>query len=201
MTASNRLFTLVVVFLLVGCSGVVVETPATSPTDSVATPATGTPLPAPSGERVDVEIVHVVDGDTVDVRLPDGSEDTVRLVGIDTPEVHAENDPTEFEGVPDTKAGATCLREAGHNATVYVEERVSAGNVTLVFDPNTDRRGGYGRLLAYVYVGDQNLNYDLVATGHARVYDTDFVFREQFDTSEQRARSRHRGLWTCQQAG
>jgi micrococcal nuclease len=155
----------------------------------------------PDGERVSVEVLDVVDGDTVDVRMPDGSEDTVRLVGIDTPEVHAENDPAEFEGIPDTRAGASCLREAGHNASAYVEQRIAAGNVSLVFDPNTDRRGGYGRLLAYVYVGEHNLNYDLVATGNARVYDTDLMLRSEFDRAEQRARNQQHALWTCQTAG
>mgnify|MGYP006272184999 FL=1 len=190
------------VVALAGCTvSIPGGTPGSAGDGPVPTATNDSNISVPDGERVSVETLDVVDGDTIDVRMPDGSEDTVRLVGVDTPEVHVENDPAEFEGVPDTRAGATCLREAGHDASAYVERRVAAGNVSLVFDPDTDRRGGYGRLLAYVYVGEHNLNYDLVATGNARVYDTDFVLRDAFDSVEQRARTQQRELWTCQSAG
>ncbi|MEF8781855.1 MAG: thermonuclease family protein [Haloarculaceae archaeon] len=146
---------------------------------------------------VDVSVVRVVDGDTIDVRLPDGSEDTVRLVGIDTPEIHVENEPGEYEGVPDTEAGARCLRRAGHSASEYLTGRLDGSSVTLTFDPRTDRRGEHDRLLAYVYQEGENLNHELVAAGHARMYDTEFTFREAFEASEAEARDRSRGLWTC----
>ena len=80
-----------------GCLGIEVDTASPS-----STPSETTAL-----------VTDVVDGDTVDVRFPDGSADTVRLLGVDTPEVHVENDPAEFEGVPDTEAGRTCLRRQG----------------------------------------------------------------------------------------
>ena len=148
-------------------------------------------------ETVEVTITRVVDGDTVDVRLPDGQEDTVRLVGVDTPEVHVENEPAEYESVPDTDEGALCLRRAGHNATDYVRGRLEGREVTLAFDPLTDRRGGYDRLLAYVYVDGRNLNGELVAAGHARVYDTEFELRDSFEAVEAPAQSDGRGLWAC----
>lgn len=204
MTAGHRLLTLLVLVALAGCTVSVSDSPADNadtPAPGTLPDANGTNLTLPSAERVSVEVTNVVDGDTIDVRLPDGSEDTVRLLGVDTPEVYADNNPEEFEGVPDTEAGAECLRDAGNESTAYVTERLDTGNVTLVFDPNADRRGGYGRLLAYVIVDDRNFNYDLVATGHARLYDTDFVFRERFDAAEQQARDQQRGLWRCQQAG
>jgi micrococcal nuclease len=202
MTTGMRLVAVLAVVVLAGCSIGVSDSPADGGPQTPTLPAdNGTNLTLPSAERVSVEVTTVVDGDTIDVRLPDGSEDTVRLLGVDTPEVYADNDPTEFEGVPDSEAGAACLREAGGNATDYAAGRLQSGNVTLVFDPNADRRGGYGRLLAYVTIDDRNLNYELVATGHARVYDSDFAFRESFDAAEQQARDNQRGLWRCLRAG
>lgn len=198
---SRDLLAVLAVVVLAGCTVSISGTPGDAGDGPVPTATNGSNISVPGGERVAVEVLDVVDGDTVDVRLPDGSEDTVRLVGVDTPEVYAESDPAEFEGVPDTEAGATCLREAGQDASAYVEQRVAAGNVSLVFDPDTDRRGGYGRLLAYVYVGESNLNYDLVATGNARVYDTDFTLRDAFDAVEQRVRDQQTALWACQTAG
>lgn len=194
MPARTALAVFLVVTAVAGCGGTVPDTPAEY--DGPVQPsANDSSLSV--GERIDVEVIRVVDGDTVDIRLPDGSTDTVRLQGIDTPEVEAESQPGEYEGVPDTDAGQACLREAGVDATESVQRHVAEGNVTIAVDPQTDRRGGYGRLLAYVYVGETNLNYELVATGRARVYDTDFSLREQFDAAEQRARDAGRGLWAC----
>jgi micrococcal nuclease len=108
------------------------------------------------------------------------------------------NEPGEYEGVPDTDAGAVCLRRAGHDATNYTVSRVEDATVTLAFDPLTDRRGGYDRLLAYVYVDGANLNRDIVATGRARVFDTEFALQDAFEESEAAARAESRGLWGCQ---
>jgi micrococcal nuclease len=197
----RHLLAVLAVVVLAGCTVSISDTPGDTGAEPIPTITNGSTISVPDGERVSVEVIDVVDGDTIDVRMPDGSEDTVRLVGVDTPEVHVENDPAEFERIPDTRAGATCLREAGQDASAYVKSRVAAGNVSLVFDPETDRRGGYGRLLAYVYVGKHHLNYDLVATGNARVYDTDFTLRDAFDGAERRARDDQRELWDCQTAG
>lgn len=171
--------------LLAGCAGL-------SPESAQITDGTE---PAPN---VTVTVVEVVDGDTIDVRFPDGSTDTVRFLGIDTPESHVENDPAEFEGVPDTDAGRACLREEGAAATTHVEETIADSQVRLVFDPLSDRRGGYDRLLAYVYVDDRNLNYELVELGYARVYDTQFTQADRFYAAEDSARTDEIGVWRCQ---
>jgi len=65
--------------------------------------SSGTSTPADDG--LAVTVVRVVDGDTMEVRYENGTADTVRLLGVDTPEVHARNSPDEFEGVPETAAG------------------------------------------------------------------------------------------------
>ncbi|MFB6086819.1 MAG: thermonuclease family protein [Halodesulfurarchaeum sp.] len=158
-------------------------------------------VPIGPGEAVpparNATVVDVVDGDTLDVRFPDGSTDTVRLLGIDTPEVYAETDPAEFEGVPDTEVGEACLRDAGERATAVVTDRLADREIRLEFDPLADRRGEYDRLLAYVVLNDTNLNYWLVKRGHARVYDTEFASAGRFYAAESTARAEHRGLWTC----
>ena len=158
----------------------------------------GLPLPAdtPALDR-EVTVIEVVDGDTIDVRMPDGSEETVRLLGVDSPETYAENDPAEFEGVPDTEAGRECLRAAGENATEFVERRLADGTVRVRTDPEADRRGSYGRLLGYVVVDNESLNRALVARGHARLYDTEFTDRDEYAAAEDRARAAGRGLWAC----
>jgi len=194
---------LVVVVVLAGCSGTVLP----DGSDPAGTATTARPIAVehpqlddhgfvPS-ETHNVTVTEVVDGDTVDIRFPDGSTDTVRLLGVDTPEVRAENDPAEFDGVPETAAGRTCLRRAGENATAVASERLEGAYVVLKFDPKSDRRGSHGRLLAYVYADGRNLNYRLVAAGRARVYDSAFTFREAFAGAQRTAIEDRLGLWRC----
>lgn len=142
-------------------------------------------------------VVSVADGDTIDVRLADGSVETVRLLGVDTPEVHVPVDPAEYPGVPNTTAARECLRAVGENASRYVRSSVDGRQVRLELDPVADRRGGHGRLLAYVYRGDRHLNAALVSMGYARVYETEFSKRETFHRAEQDAMAADRGIWRC----
>jgi micrococcal nuclease len=165
-----------------GCLGVEVDTTSSTPTP---------------GSETSVRVIDVVDGDTVDVRFRDGSEDTVRLLGVDTPEVRAENDPAEFEGVPDTEAGRSCLRRHGDRASAFAVDRLADRRVTLRFDAEAGRRGGYDRLLAYVVVDGTSFNAALLERGHARLYDSSFRERDRYASLEREARDAGRGLWAC----
>jgi micrococcal nuclease len=170
-------------------------------------------------------VVDVVDGDTIDVRYANGSTDTVRFLGVDTPEVYSDTDPAEYEGVPDTATGAACLESAGEDASAFAERWLAGERVTLVTDPAADRRGSYGRLLAYVHVNASgadggvtatagaatngtathangtDFTYRLLATGHARVYDSTFQRSERYYAAEADAQADRRGLWRCRDPG
>jgi len=181
-----RLHGLLVLVVLAGCGGFVAP--------DAAGPTAGASLPE---DTTEVTVTAVVDGDTVRIEYPNGTGDTVRLVGVDTPEVSAENDPSEYEGVPDTDAGAACLDAAGRNATNFAVRELLGETVDIATDPNLDRRGYYDRLLAYVVDDGRLFNYRLVTTGHARVYDSDFTRRSSFTAAETTARESRRGLWQC----
>src|SRR5262249_48848980 len=79
--------------------------------------------------------IHVVDGDTIEVRMPDGDNEDVRYIGIDTPE-------TVKPGTP--------VQCGGPHAHEVNEALVGGRIVTLRFD--AERRDVYGRLLAYAYI-------------------------------------------------
>jgi hypothetical protein len=58
-----------------------------------------------AGETHTVDVVAVTDGDTLDVRFPDGSKEELRIVGLDTPETKRNRRferVQEWEGVDDT---------------------------------------------------------------------------------------------------
>jgi micrococcal nuclease len=185
-TGSSAYLSLVGVLLLAGCAGAPIFSGE----------------PTPSGEdAIVVTVVNVADGDTVDVRYDNGTKATVRLLGVDTPEVHTEVATDEFEGVPDTSEGRECLRRWGSQASEHTEARLARKRVTLRFDARADRRGGFGRLLAYIVVDGENYNRHLVAEGYARVYDTTFSESGQFYEAERDARDATRGVWECQSAG
>jgi micrococcal nuclease len=130
------------------------------------------------GSGIVVPVVDVVDGDTIEV-LIDGVEEDVRYIGVDTPEV-------------DPSIGVECF---GSQASEANRRLVAGERVRLVFDD--ERRDRYGRLLAYVYVGERFINEELVRRGYATTLaiapNTDFAGR--FGRLEQEAGNAGRGLW------
>lgn len=147
----------------------------------------GSPLPAapdtppgtPSGTAA--EIVRVVDGDTVIVRI-DGERERLRLLNIDTPESVAEDQPVE------------CL---GPEAADFTADLLPEGSeVTLAFDEErTDR---YGRLLAAVYTADgRNASVEIARAGLAYpvTVPPNDRFRPAIDAAVAEARNSERGLW------
>lgn len=140
----------------------------------------------PSGP-VSARVTHVVDGDTIDVAMPDGDEETVRYIGIDTPETVKPDTPVQCGG-PQAHA---------------VNERLVGGrSVTLRFD--AERRDVYGRLLAYVYLPASGpgghplfVNAELVRLGLARTLTIppNDSFASLFARLAARAGAQGRGLW------
>lgn len=172
-----------------------VRTTTVSRTTTETTTVTTTTSPADSGELT-ATVHEVVDGDTLEVRYSNGSTDTVRLLGVDTPEVHTGVSPDEFEGIPDSEAGREWLSDWGDNASSYSKRVVAGKQVTLVLDEESDRRGSFGRLLAYVRVNSTyQLNYELVDDGYARVYDSTFTQSNRFYAAEADAQANNIGVW------
>ncbi len=129
-------------------------------------------------------VARVVDGDTIDIRIPDGdhAHTRIRLWGIDAPEAgHEERDDMYF----------------GEQATAFAAQTLTNRSVHVVLSPERTR-GKYGRLLAYVYVerGGRMFNEMLLEEGYAYA---DLRFKHhyfrRFEAIEKRARREKRGLW------
>ena len=138
-------------------------------------------------DPVTVRVTHVVDGDTIDVRMPDGDEETVRYIGVDTPETVKPDEPVQCGG-PMAHA---------------VNKRLVGGRmVTLRFD--AELRDVYGRLLAYVYLPSAGpdgqplfVNAELLRRGLARTLTIapNDSFASRFAGLAARAGALGRGLW------
>ena len=149
-----------------------------------------------SGEARQATVTRVIDGDTVEVEFAGGETDTVRFIGVDTPETSlGDVSPDEYEGIPNTQAARDHLYNWGQQASEYATNQLEGETVRVVTDDESDRRGSFGRLLAYIYVGDSNFNQQLLEDGYARVYDSSFSLREDFDSTEEEARSNDVGVW------
>ncbi len=126
------------------------------------------------------KVTRVVDGDTIVI----DTGQKVRLIGVDTPETVDPRKPVQ------------CY---GKEASAYTKSRLLNQEVRLVKDVSeTDH---FGRLLRYVYVGDELFNNTLVLSGyaHAVSYPPDISKQELFRASERDAIFNNKGLWasTC----
>lgn len=122
---------------------------------------------------------RVVDGDTIIVKM-NGTEERVRLIGVDTPETVHPVKPVEYFG----KA-----------ASAFTKQMAEGKKVRLEYD--WQKKDKYGRLLAYVYLEDGIfLNAEIIKQGYGFAY-TRFPFKylDDFRKYEREARENIRGLW------
>lgn len=140
-----------------------------------------------------VEVVEATDGDTVDIKL-NGERKTVRILGIDTPEISGENKPVEFY-LEDTSKNRNCLESKGEEASNYVKNEVGNETVRLVQDPQADRVGNYGRLLGYIRYNNTVLGEELLSEGLARMYNSSFNRRNEYRQLEDESRRKEVGIW------
>ncbi len=124
-------------------------------------------------------VVDVVDGDTVHVARG-AATDTVRLLGIDTPETHHPTKPVE------------CF---GPEAAAYTDSQLRGRAVQLEGD--VEERDRYGRRLAYVIVDGERFNDDLLRRGYARllVIEPNHAHARTMLREELEAKRAGLGLW------
>lgn len=126
------------------------------------------------------KVVKVVDGDTFKIEFR-GESKSVRMIGIDTPEVNHPSEPVQCYGV---------------EASLKTKELVEGKEVRLEQDVSqTDR---YGRILAYVWVDEVFINEKIVKEGYAfsSSYPPDVKYQDILDEAEIFARENKAGLWS-----
>jgi micrococcal nuclease len=128
-------------------------------------------------------VVSYSDGDTITVDM-NGSQETIRFIGVDTPETH------------DPRKKVQC---GGPEAAAYTKKTIGrTGKVRLGSDALSSNRDRYDRLLRYVYLPDGTLmNENLIQNGYGFAY-TYFPFSKSalFAKDEAMALSARKGLWS-----
>jgi micrococcal nuclease len=123
-------------------------------------------------------VTRVFDGDTVQVVGLD-LKLTVRLVGIDSPEIGFDGRPSQ----PYSQKAKQVLAD-------WVEDK----KVTL----KSYGTGGYGRQLAEIFLGGENINLKMVEAGLAQVYTgrrPKALNSDLYLSAEAVAKSKKKGMW------
>lgn len=147
----------------------------------------GCSFPATTGtsgttERLQVEVVQVIDGDTIKIDY-EGKETTVRYLLIDTPET---NHPRFGE------------QPLGREATARNRELLmAAAQIEVEFDVG-ERFDDYGRMLAYLYADGESVQKRLLTEGLARVayiFPPNTRYVDEFREAETLAKDYGLGVW------
>jgi micrococcal nuclease len=131
-------------------------------------------------------VERAVDGDTLEVRLDDGDVETVRVIGVDTPETVKPDTPVQ------------CF---GPRASAFEHAHTEGRRVRLLV--GVEPRDVYGRLLAYVWIlgppHPRFLEVELLRRGLARTltFHPNDRFAHRFENLERIAAKRGKGLWNA----
>jgi micrococcal nuclease len=133
------------------------------------------------------EVLKIVDGDTIKINYQ-GKIETIRLIGIDTPELKDNRDQVE------------CY---ANEASQHLTDILKNQSIILEADSTQGETDRYGRLLAYIFLKDgTNINQKMLADGFAYefTYDEPYKYQEEFKAAEKNAKTQKLGLWadtTC----
>lgn len=131
------------------------------------------------------KVSEFADGDTISVDM-NGKSETIRLIGVDTPETHDPRKPVQ------------CF---GKRASEFTKNLIDNNPVRLESDEQSQNRDRYNRLLRYVYLpSGQLVQAEIIRAGYGFAY-TSFPFTRsaEFKNLEQEAKNSNRGLWgSCQ---
>jgi micrococcal nuclease len=131
------------------------------------------------------KVLKVSDGDTIEVLTPDCKIESVRMIGINTPET------------VDPRRPVQCF---GEEASNKAKEILKGSTVTLEFDSKSGSRDKYGRILAYVFLPDgRSFNKLMIEEGYAYEYtseNTEYRYQNEFKEAQRIAEENKRGLWS-----
>lgn len=135
-------------------------------------------------------VKRVVDGDTLLLE----NKVYVRLLGIDTPEIH-ESAKLHRDALRSNQS-IEAIKQSGRQSYEFTKQMVEGKPVRLEFD--TERYDKYSRTLAYVFLLDGTfLNAEIVKEGYASIthFKLNVKYADLFLKLYQEARENKRGLW------
>lgn len=136
-----------------------------------------------SSEYLYYTVSSVVDGDTVKINM-NGKTETLRLIGLDTPETL---DPRKL---------VQCF---GKEASNKAKELLVGKKVRIETDPSQGSKDKYNRTLAYIYL-ENGLFYNkyMIEQGYAHeyTYNIPYKYQSEFKEAVKRSQDSKLGLWS-----
>jgi len=135
-------------------------------------------------EFIEIELVEVIDGDTIKAIIDD-TEEKIRYIGIDSPEMNSNNDED-----PEPWA---------EEATEFNEKLLEDRELFIELD--VQERDRYGRILAYVYAKDEGeelmANEVLLRWGYAKLMTVppNVKYVDRFKEEQKKAKDDEAGMW------
>ncbi|HYG75506.1 MAG TPA: thermonuclease family protein [Planctomycetota bacterium] len=183
--------------VLLACAAALVALLLSQPAYRQRPPRTSQPHPQqaakPSGSGTRARVVKVIDGDTLQVLiLGDGAaepvKDTLRVYGINTPELHPR---------PGAPRESFVVEPFAREAQEYLALLCPVGSEITIVEKNRDR---YGRLLGVVLLGDgRDANRLMVESGLARAYvlrdNKNDPLLKEYLKAQAEAEAAQRGQW------
>lgn len=139
-------------------------------------------LLAPGTREETFAVDRVVDGDTIRVSDKHGRSRLMRLEGIDCPEIAKHDSP-----------GDPFAKEAGELLSKLLKDKTVRARF------GAERYDRYGRLLAFVFSGDANVNREIVKAGLATVIEVgpqDPVLMDELRNAQKTAMRNRAGIWS-----
>lgn len=137
----------------------------------------------PKAGKQEAKVTRVVDGDTIEVSI-NGKKETIRFIGINTPETVDPRKPVE------------CF---GERASAVAKENLTGETVWLEADPTQGERDKYSRLLRFVWTDDATVDFGkvMIATGFAYeyTYNTPYKYQAVYKQAQKEAEQGKKGLW------
>jgi micrococcal nuclease len=126
-------------------------------------------------------VIGITDGDTIDVKTASGASDTIRLIGVNSPE------------------SDECFSE---EAALILQTLIPVGT-DLAATVDTSDRDQFDRLLRYLWVGGLSINEELVRRGAAlaREYPPDIAIASRLNAAQDEAKAAELGLWALNACG
>jgi micrococcal nuclease len=136
----------------------------------------------------------IIDGDTIKVELK-GQKESVRLIGIDTPESKANK--KALKDAARSYQDVKTITAMGKESTAFVKTLLQKGD-TVGIEFDVQPRDRYGRLLAYVYLSDRRmLNDEIIKAGYAvpMTIPPNVKYQRIFLGDYREAKKNNKGLW------
>lgn len=133
------------------------------------------------------KINSITDGDTLRIEI-NGDSKPVRLIAVNTPELHHPSKPVE------------CF---GKEAKAFLENLLKDKRVKLEIEPKDSDTDKYGRLLRYLFLEDgTNVNETIIKNGYGyeATYVEGYKYQKEFKAAQKHAEENKLGLWaesTC----